>query len=318
MLFQRDAMAEQLWGLANGHGFYAGTSSWKYPGWCGTLYDEELYLYNHKFSKGQFERNCLVEYAKVFPTVCVDATYYRFPKQEYFEELAAQVPDGFRFSFKVPDDITIKTYPNAGTFGGKAGQGNPDFLDYRILKHVFLRRLEAIRPKVGLLIFEFSHFHAEDFAHGRDFVDALDGFFTDLPKDWQYAVEVRNRNLLHPDYFAMLRRHGVAHLYNQWTHMPPVLEQMAVHPLNDNPFIAARFLLTPGHTQAWTEERFSPYHQIHELDADARKAMIEMFAKAGRKALPNGQPSYLFVGNHLEGNALHTLSDVMGASGLWG
>ena len=51
-----------------------GTSSWKYSGWCGQLYDEQRYLTRGKFSEAKFERECLAEYAQTFSTVCADAT----------------------------------------------------------------------------------------------------------------------------------------------------------------------------------------------------------------------------------------------------
>ena len=76
------------------------------------------------FQKRVFERSCLEEYAACFRTVCVDATYYRFPKEGYIEGLMGQVPDDFKFSFKVPDEITIKNFPKVKTFGDRAGQAN--------------------------------------------------------------------------------------------------------------------------------------------------------------------------------------------------
>jgi hypothetical protein len=59
--------------LARGE-IFIGTSSWKYPGWCGQLYDEQRYLTRNKFSETKFERECLMEYAQTVSTVCVDAT----------------------------------------------------------------------------------------------------------------------------------------------------------------------------------------------------------------------------------------------------
>jgi len=55
--------AEQLQSLA-GQQVLIGTSSWKYPGWCGQLYDEQRYLTRAKFSEAKFERECLTEYAQ--------------------------------------------------------------------------------------------------------------------------------------------------------------------------------------------------------------------------------------------------------------
>jgi hypothetical protein len=46
----RQELAEQ--------GVYIGTSSWKYPGWCGMLYDCARYEYRGKFAKSRFKRDC--------------------------------------------------------------------------------------------------------------------------------------------------------------------------------------------------------------------------------------------------------------------
>jgi hypothetical protein len=60
-------------GALAGRKVFVGTSSWKYPGWLGQLYEEERYLTRGKLSESRFNRTCLAEYAEVFPTVCVDA-----------------------------------------------------------------------------------------------------------------------------------------------------------------------------------------------------------------------------------------------------
>ncbi len=56
-------------------GIFIGTSSWKYPGWCSQVYDEQRYFTRGKFSEAKFNRSCLAEYAQTFHTVCVDAGY---------------------------------------------------------------------------------------------------------------------------------------------------------------------------------------------------------------------------------------------------
>src|SRR5580704_7964160 len=86
MQLDRDQLKTSLDALAL-KGVFIGTSSWKYPGWCGMLYDESKYITRGKFAKSRFERDCLTEYAEVFKTVCVDAGYYRFPDQRYIEKL---------------------------------------------------------------------------------------------------------------------------------------------------------------------------------------------------------------------------------------
>jgi uncharacterized protein YecE (DUF72 family) len=58
-------------------GVYIGTSSWKYPGWCGMIYDRARYEYQGKFAETRFERDCLRKYAEVFKPVCVAAVHRR-------------------------------------------------------------------------------------------------------------------------------------------------------------------------------------------------------------------------------------------------
>ena len=292
---------------------FIGTSSWKYPGWTGMLYDEQRYLYRGKFAESRFERDCLEEYAQIFRTVCVDAGYYQFPSPEYVGKLCAQVPEGFRFCFKVTDEITARTFPNLPRYGKKAGQRNPHFLDAELFRAAFLASCEKHREKMGVLIFEFSHFHPRDFERGRDFVEMLDQFLGRLPPGWQYGVEVRNSSLLRPEYFAMLRRHGVAHVMNNWTRMPSVAEQWRMPGvLTAEEFTAARFLLKPGRSYEQAVSMFSPYAATKEPYEEARAAAADIIeSRAKAMELRKTLPSFLLVNNRLEGNALLTVLAVM-------
>jgi hypothetical protein len=72
MTFNRQDPVERAADLAI-QGIYIGTSSWKYPGWCGALYEPVRCEYRSKFVETRFKKICLVEYAEVFETVWVDA-----------------------------------------------------------------------------------------------------------------------------------------------------------------------------------------------------------------------------------------------------
>ena len=91
---------------------------------------------------------------------------------------------GFRFSFKVTDEITIKNFPNHARHGARAGKPNEHFLNAGLFRSSFLHAREPFRDHIGALIFEFSQFHQRDFEHGRDFVAALDAFLDELPSGW--------------------------------------------------------------------------------------------------------------------------------------
>ncbi len=287
-----------------------GTSSWKYPGWAGQLYDPARYETRGAFSNAKFERDCLSEYAEVFPTVCVDAAYYKFPTEKYLMGLADQVPDGFLFGFKVTDLITIKTFPGLPRFGDMAGKANPLFMNATSFVHDFLRPCAAIQDKVGVLIFEFSRFYQRDFERGRDFVAQLAQFLAALPSTdgWQYAVEIRNNGFLTSPYFETLARHRVAHVFNQWTRMPPVSEQLDLEGALTTDFLVARFLLSGGRSYQQAVDTFSPYDRTQAVDEASRESARALIEKA--RALSR-RKTFLFVNNRLEGNALNTIAAVV-------
>jgi len=311
MPFQRDDIKHKLAELAR-HDIFIGTSSWKYPGWNGLLYDEARYVFRGKFAKSRFDKNCLSEYAEVFKTVSVDATYYAFPTEKFLHGLAEQVPSDFQFGFKVTDAITLKKNPNLPRFAARAGASNEYFLSAELFERMFLIPCESVRSHVGLLMFEFSRFYPTDFDHGRDFVAALDEFLGKLPTGWPYGIEMRNKNWLKPEYFACLAKHHVTHIYNSWTDMPPIQDQMALPDSETNPDLtAARFLLKPGRKYEDAVKSFAPYQETKEVNELARKAGATLIEKGKKKK--KGK-TLIFVNNRLEGNALHTINAMLEAS----
>lgn len=297
---------QQLAQLAN-QGIYIGTSSWKYPGWCGLIYDEQQYLTRHKFSEAKFNRTCLKEYAKTYRTVCVDAGYYQFPGEKWIADLCEQVPDGFTFAFKVTDEITIKKFPSLPRFGSRAGTMNVNFLNPALFQRLFLRPLEGHRSKIGPLIFEFSTFHKHEFEHGRDFVAALDQFLSALPRGWDYGVEMRNQTWLQAEYFDMLRTHGVAHVFNSWSRMPPVSEQLAMDGSETADFSVSRFLLKPGRSYEDSVKSFQPYTDIKEQNDDARSAAEKIL----QQSIIKKRRCSIYVNNRLEGCAPLTIDSMI-------
>jgi uncharacterized protein YecE (DUF72 family) len=311
VIFNRQELAQQAASLA-AQGVYVGTSSWKYSGWCGMLYDRARYEYRGKFAETRFKRDCLREYASVFKTVCVDAAYYSFPSQPYLEGMVNLTPDGFLFGLKVTDAITIKKYPNLDRFGRQAGKPNQNFLNADLFVNSFLKPCEPVRRAIGLLMFEFSRFWPTDYEHGRDFIADLDKFLDQLPKGWPYAVEMRNRNWLKPEYFECLARHRVAHVYNSWEAMPPVREQMGLPGSRTNPdLVAARFLLKPGRSYEQAVKAFEPYDSIKEENTEARIAGRSLLAEG--KAEGQKRKTFIYVNNRLEGNALSTIAAMLEA-----
>ena len=313
MTFDRDKMKAQAASLA-AQGLYIGTSSWKYPGWLGQLYTPERYVWRGRYANSRFERNCLAEYAEVFKTVCVDAAYYKFPTRDYLGGMVDQVPGDFQFAFKVTDEITIKQFPNLPRFGHRAGQVNGNFLNANLFASAFLRPCEEFRANVGVLMFEFTRFYGADFARGREFVAALAEFLGKLPRGWPYAVEIRNRSFLQPEYFAMLAGHGVAHVFNSWTDMPPVGEQIELPGAFTHPALcSARFLLKPGRKYEEAVKQFSPYEKLQEPNPAGRAAAVKLL----RRTTGVSQPArvFIYVNNRFEGSALASIAAMLDETG---
>ena len=272
----------------------------------GQLYSPDRYSYRGKVAKSRFEAGCLEEYAEVFKTVCVDAGFYRFPEERYVEKLSNQVPYGFKLSFKVTDEITIKHVPKHARHGERAGKPNTNFLNAELFTKAFLSPLTPHREKIGVLMFEFGHLYKRDFEQGRDFIAALDSFFAELPTDWQYGVEIRNKEFLRAEYFEVLHRHGVTHVFNSWAAMPPAEEQMAMEGSFTADFFASRFLLKPGRKYDEAVQSFSPYESVQDPYPEGRQAIKELASTKTQR------PSFIFVNNRLEGNALGTIAASIG------
>jgi uncharacterized protein YecE (DUF72 family) len=288
-------------------GVYLGTSSWKYEGWLGTVYTLERYLTRNKFSRKKFEAECLREYAETFPVVGGDFSFYQFPSPEYWANLFSGVPPTLGFGLKVPEEITVKTWPGHARYGPRAGQGNGHFLDATLFERAFATPLGPHRQHVAVQIFEFGTFSKKDFPSAADFLEHLEGFLGSLPAGWRYAVEIRNKEYLTPDYFAVLARHKVAHVFNAWTRMPRLADQIAMPDAFTADFTVARALLQKGRTYEQAVKLFEPYREIQQPDPPTRGALRGIVARA----LKVGERAYVFINNRLEGSAPATIAAVV-------
>jgi uncharacterized protein YecE (DUF72 family) len=300
--FPRDLLANRLRHLA-ARNILIGGSSWKYEGWLGQIYGRERYLSRGRFSKKLFEAECLREYCEVFPTVCGDFAFYQFPTQEFWSKLFGQAPDHFRFAFKVPEQITCPVFPSHPRYGAQAGRPNPVFLDAHVFEEMFLRPLLPHQPKTALLIFEFGAFGPRSFHDASEFAGRLHPFLAQLPPGFRYAVEIRNPGFLKKDYFSCLRAHNVAHVYNAWSRMPELREQIAIADSATADFQVCRALLRHGRVYQDAVDSFAPYREVQDPNPEARDSMRVLIGRARE----NKQFLFLFVNNRLEGNAPSTI-----------
>lgn len=287
--------------ILQGRGIFFGTSSWKYEGWKGIVY-----TWNYK-NKKDFEARCLEEYATIFPTVGIDFTFYTWPDPRVLQRYYATTPAQFTMALKVTEQITVKRWPTHKRYGKVGGQENPLFLDAETFKTRFLAPVEVLREKLGPIIFEFGTFFPGVFSRGAEFVERLERFFTAIPSGLPYAVEVRNRSLLHPDYFACLKRHRIAHVFNSWTRMPSIGKQLSHPEAITADFLVVRALLLPGFKYEEAVQAFAPYDQIKHPSPELRADL----ATVVEQALATGKRAYIYTNNRVEGSSPYTIAAVI-------
>jgi uncharacterized protein YecE (DUF72 family) len=290
-------LAPRLRSLAQ-QNIFIGTSSWKYPGWIGEIYSPHRYS-SHK----RFEAECLSEYAETFPIVCGDFAFYQFPSPQFWQKLFALVPKSFLFAFKAPEEITRPRYPTHPRYGARAGTANLSFLDAELLQTNFLDLLAPYGERVPLIIFEFGTIPRTVFETAAQFTAALKPFLGKLPSGFRYAIEIRNPEFLDEVYLDLLRHHGIAHVFNAWTYMPPLAEQIKRPDIYTSGFTVTRALLTPGRTYEVAVETFQPYTAIREPNQAVRDALRQILVRAKLRS----EPTYIFVNNRLEGFAPGTI-----------
>ncbi len=278
-----------------------GTSTWNYPGWRGLVYQED---YGPKGAAAKMLR----EYAAfpLFGTVGIDSSYYGPPTEAVLRSYAEHLPPGFPCVSKVWSQITVHTFTKQQE-PERAGSRNPDFLNPDLfIEEIYQPYRRYFAANTGPFVFEFQTIAKYSGIDAHGFADRLDEFFSALPRDAQYAVEVRNDDFLTPMYFAVLREHGVAHVFNSWTRMPPIGHQLDLPGAITGPFILARALLRPGRTYDEAVDAFAPYDRIREPNLKLRRDLVRLVGTAVQARLP----AYLLVNNRTEGSAPLTIAAV--------
>jgi uncharacterized protein YecE (DUF72 family) len=274
-----------------------GTSSWGFPGWKGIVYSGSV-------SSASIARGGLREYAShpLLRTVGVDRSYYAPIPIEDLRRYADQLPDGFRCCTKAPAGVTALTLGPPGS-----GSLNPDFLSAdRLIAELLEPFAIAFSEHTGPFILEFPPFPRDRRLEPADFLARLDRFLERLPRQFEYAVELRDQRLLTPEYRALLKQHGVAHTYNYWSAMPMPVAQSGIVPPDDLPFTVVRLLLRPGSWYEDQKERFQPFNAIVEPDEAMRRDVVEL----SDRALTRGRKVWVLVNNKAEGSSPLTIMEL--------
>lgn len=153
-----------------------GTSGFSYKEWKGSFYPDDLP-----------DAQMLAHYASKLPTVEINNTFYRLPKESVLEAWAAQVPDAFRFAIKASRRITHN----------KRLKDAADETEY------LFRVLAALEAKLGCVLFQLPPNMKKD-------AERLHAFLALLPPGARCAFEFRHPSWMDEEVFALLRARNCA------------------------------------------------------------------------------------------------------------
>jgi uncharacterized protein YecE (DUF72 family) len=153
-----------------------GTSGYSYDEWKGNFYPEKIAA-----------KDMLRFYAERFPTVEINNTFYRMPKETLLQGWADQVPESFMFVIKAPQKIThIQRLRESG-----------EQLQY------LYRVTSVLGGRLGPLLFQLPPNFKKD-------VPRLQAFFDAMPERRPVAMEFRHASWFDDEVYETLRRQGAA------------------------------------------------------------------------------------------------------------
>lgn len=249
-----------------------GTSAFTAAGWEGSFYPADLPASEY-----------LTYYAQHFDTVEVDSTFYRIPSPKTTRNWYSQTPEGFVFAAKVPQTITHEHV----------------LVDCEVEFKKFLAAMEPLGEKLGPLLLQFPYFNKLIFPSPDPFLKRLEAFLRKLPKERQFAVEVRNKNWLGPGLIEALKAHGVALALvdHPWLPSPRELTKKCDAITADFSYI--RWL---GDRKG-IEERTKTWDKVVVDREDDLKEWVEVVRGFNRRRVR----VYAFANNHYAGHAPATV-----------
>jgi uncharacterized protein YecE (DUF72 family) len=158
-----------------------GTCGFSYSDWIGPVYPP-----------GTKPGEMLASYARRFPTVEIDATYYRVPSAATFASMAARTPPEFRFSAKLPGAATHLPPPGTATVHD----------DVRLFRHNVQPLVDAGKFACALAQFP-NGFRPTDATRG--YLAYLRAALDDVP----LVAEFRHRDWQTGETLTLLRELGI-------------------------------------------------------------------------------------------------------------
>jgi uncharacterized protein YecE (DUF72 family) len=245
--------------------YWVGCSGWGYDDWVGPFYPP-----------GTPPGGFLERYARVFPLVEVDSSFYRPPSMFLVRRWISVTPDGFRFTLKVPRDFTHEAA------GPKATEALRLFLEG-------VRQFHAAK-KLGAVVLQFP----ASFRRDRT-PDRLAEILQQIPAEYPVAVELRHASWWTEPTRHELEERSAALVWSVIPHTEPPAWVTGE-------FLYARFV---------GDRALTKFDHIQRDKRAEMETLRDRFENEGRSALT----VYTLVNNHYMGfgpGSAQILQEVLG------
>jgi len=214
----------------------------RYAGWIGQIYSEGRYetgvtRRRHKVGDKTFNEETLPvesvrEYFEHFPLLEIDYTFYRLLLEKDGKPTPNfHVPKSYRQHMKDGDFVLLKAAQiiiARKLRRGSAFVENENYLNADTFTRQFYKpAVEILGPCIKGIIFEQEYHPKNDRFPPAKLALDLDKFFSEIPKDSRYHIELRTEAYLADPVFEVLKKHGVGLVFSHWTWLPPLRKQFA-------------------------------------------------------------------------------------------
>ncbi|HWP31764.1 MAG TPA: DUF72 domain-containing protein [Fimbriimonadales bacterium] len=158
---------------------FVGTSGWQYDHWKDILY------------KGVPKSKWLSHYAKIFPAVEVNASFYHLLKKETYERWAEETPDEFRFCIKGNRFLTHN----------KKLEAPEESIELE------KSRASGLGKKLAVVLWQMPRSLRKDIEKLIRFAEALKAW-----KSTRHALEFRRKEWFDDETANCLKRYGLANV----------------------------------------------------------------------------------------------------------
>jgi uncharacterized protein YecE (DUF72 family) len=298
---------------------FIGTASDRYAGWFGQIYSRERYgsriiqrpkiLGRKTFKEEVLPLDSLEEYFEHFPILEIDYTFYGplldsqgKPTQQF--SLLKKSRDYLKnkdFLFlKVPQIITARKIRK-----GPACAGNPAYLNSRLFIEQFYQpAVDLLGSRIKGFIFEQEYHRQSDRIPVPELAASLHEFFTALPRDKRYHLELRTESYLQKPLFNVLEKFGVGQVLSHWTWLPTLEKQFkraGSRFLNGGGEAVIRLMTPRSLRYEEAYEKAFPFDKL--IDGMLQPDMIRDTVGLMQAALARGTRLNIIVNNRSGGNA---------------